>query len=98
MQEWTIVGKDMISEVSSKETYAWKHEWQEGVGSGGEGLDGGNARRRVLRFRTSATAAAAGDSCTPPPFRGYPRRRRVMNPDGVLFRNGSGAPSAVRTR
>jgi carbamoyl-phosphate synthase small subunit len=99
---WTIVGKDMISEVTSKETYEWSEatdaEWEwSGPAKTSTGKDQyhvvcydfgikQNIMRRLKSFGCRLTVVPAN---TPA------EDVLAMNPDGVLFSNGPGDPSAV---
>ena len=100
-KEWTIVGKDMISEVSSKKTYAWNDttgaewEWAQEAKDSTAGTydvvcyDFGikhNIMRRLASFGCKLTVVPADTPAADV---------LAMNPDGVLFSNGPGDPSAV---
>jgi carbamoyl-phosphate synthase small subunit len=100
-KNWTIVGKDMISEVSSKETYEWKEttgaewEWAQDAKDSVENsynvvcYDFGikhNIMRRLASFGCKLTVVPANTPAS---------EVLAMNPDGVLFSNGPGDPSAV---
>ena len=100
-KEWTIVGKDMISEVSSKETYNWNDttgaewEWAQEAKDSTAGTydvvcyDFGikhNIMRRLASFGCKLTVVPADTPAADV---------LAMNPDGVLFSNGPGDPSAV---
>ena len=101
-KSWTIVGKDLIKEVTCTEPYEWKdttgEEW-EWVANATE-LSGGkpfnvvaydfgikhNILRRLASFGCKVTVVPAD----------YPADKVLaMNPDGVFFSNGPGDPSAV---
>lgn len=99
-KEWTIVGKDLIKEVTCKEPYEWKdptgEEWEfaANVKTGGQpyfvvAYDFGikhNILRRLASFGCRLTVVPAD----------YPAEKVLeMNPDGVFFSNGPGDPSAV---
>jgi carbamoyl-phosphate synthase small subunit len=100
-KEWTIVGKDMISEVSSKEQYEWtdptgaEWEWAQMAKDSKEGTynvvcyDFGikhNIMRRLASFGCKLTVVPADTPAS---------EVLAMNPDGILFSNGPGDPSAV---
>ncbi|EFN59093.1 hypothetical protein CHLNCDRAFT_18988 [Chlorella variabilis] len=98
---WTIVGKDLIKEVTCSEPYEWQdptgEEWEfapEAKAAGGKKLkvvayDYGiklNILRRLTSFGCSVTVVPAD----------YPADKVLaMDPDGVFFSNGPGDPSAV---
>jgi carbamoyl-phosphate synthase small subunit len=101
-KSWTIVGKDLIKEVTCTAPYEWKgtteDEWEfaEGVRkrAGGKpfkvvAYDFGiklNILRRLASFGCQITVVPAD----------YPASKVLeMNPDGVFFSNGPGDPSAV---
>ena len=100
-KNWTIVGKDMISEVTAKETYEWKDatgaewEWaQDAKDSVANTYDvvcydfgiKHNIMRRLASFGCKLTVVPADTPAS---------EVLAMNPDGVLFSNGPGDPSAV---
>lgn len=102
-KSWTIVGKDLIKEVTCSEPYEWKdsteQEWEfapaaMGPANGARKLkvvayDYG-IKRNILRRLTSF-----GCEVTVVPA-DYPADKVLaMNPDGVFFSNGPGDPSAV---
>lgn len=99
---WTIVGKDLIKEVTCNAPYEWKDptgdEWEFAQGvrdrAGGKpfkivAYDFGikhNILRRLASFGCRITVVPAD----------YPASKVLeMNPDGVFFSNGPGDPSAV---
>jgi carbamoyl-phosphate synthase small subunit len=101
-KSWTIVGKDLIKEVTCTEPYEWKDttedEWEfvndAKSASNGEpffvvAYDFGikhNILRRLASFGCKITVVPAD----------YPAEKVLaMNPDGVFFSNGPGDPSAV---
>jgi carbamoyl-phosphate synthase small subunit len=101
-KSWTIVGKDLIKEVTCTEPYEWKdptgEEWEfvndAKAASGGKpfavvAYDFGikhNILRRLASFGCKITVVPAD----------YPAEKVLaMNPDGVFFSNGPGDPSAV---
>lgn len=101
-KSWTIVGKDLIKEVTCKEPYVWQDptgsEWE--FSSGVKSANGGkpfnvvaydfgikhNILRRLASFGCKITVVPAD----------YPAEKVLeSNPDGVFFSNGPGDPSAV---
>lgn len=101
-KSWTIVGQDLIKDVTCTEPYEWKdptgEEWEFGVdtksASNGKpfsvvAYDFGikhNILRRLASFGCKITVVPAD----------YPAEKVLaMNPDGVFFSNGPGDPSAV---
>lgn len=101
-KSWTIVGKDLLSEVTCKEPYVWRQgtaaEWEfsnTARGSSGQpplhvvAYDYGikyNILRRLASFGCKITVVPAS----------YPAAEVLkMNPDGVFFSNGPGDPSAA---
>jgi carbamoyl-phosphate synthase small subunit len=101
-RSWTIVGKDLIKEVTCKEPYEWSDptgddwEFAAAVKAGNDGApyfvvayDFGvkhNILRRLVSFGCKVTVVPAD----------YPADKVLaMNPDGVFFSNGPGDPSAV---
>ena len=96
---YNIVGKDLISEVTSKEPYEWKEttaEWEFSNEAKANKdsfnvvvYDFGvkhNILRRLASFGCKLTIVPAS----------YPADKvMAMNPDGILFSNGPGDPSAV---
>lgn len=99
---WTIVGKDLIKEVTCTEPYVWKDptgtEWEFAgaakTANGGKpfevvAYDFGikhNILRRLASFGCQITVVPAD----------FPAEKVLeMNPDGVFFSNGPGDPSAV---
>ncbi|KAG7671849.1 hypothetical protein Ndes2526B_g07236 [Nannochloris sp. 'desiccata'] len=101
-KSWTIVGKDLIKEVTCTEPYEWKdptgEEWEfvADAKSASNGkpffvvaYDFGikhNILRRLASFGCKITVVPAD----------YPAEKVLaMNPDGVFFSNGPGDPSAV---
>lgn len=96
---YNIVGKDLISEVTCTEPYEWKDttgEWEfsaEAKASKDQFnvvvYDFGvkhNILRRLASFGCKLTVVPAS----------YPADKvMAMNPDGILFSNGPGDPSAV---
>jgi carbamoyl-phosphate synthase small subunit len=101
-KSWSIVGKDLIKEVTCSEPYEWHdptaEEWEFAAGAGGNGgeapfhvvaYDFGvkhNILRRLASFGCRVTVVPAD----------YPAAKVLaMDPDGVFFSNGPGDPSAV---
>ena len=101
-KSWSIVGKDLIKEVTCTEPYEWKdptgEEWEFALdaksASNGKpffvvAYDFGikhNILRRLASFGCKITVVPAD----------YPAEKVLaMNPDGVFFSNGPGDPSAV---
>ncbi|PSC68830.1 carbamoyl-phosphate synthase S chain [Micractinium conductrix] len=101
-KSWTIVGKDLIKEVTCSEPYKWSdptgEEWEFAPAAkavnGAEPLkvvayDYGiklNILRRLTSFGCKVTVVPAD----------YPAEKVLaMNPDGIFFSNGPGDPSAV---
>lgn len=100
-KDWTIVGKDMISEVTCAEPYEWSdptgEEWEwaaEAKASTPGSLhvvayDFGikhNIMRRLASFGCRITVVPASMPAA---------EVMAMDPDGILFSNGPGDPSAV---
>lgn len=100
-KSWTIVGKDLIKEVTCTEPYEWKDptgdEWEFSQAVKARGgnpfkivaYDFGikhNILRRLASFGCRITVVPAD----------YPADKvMAMQPDGVFFSNGPGDPSAV---
>ncbi|KDD76846.1 small chain of carbamoyl-phosphate synthase [Helicosporidium sp. ATCC 50920] len=101
-REWTIVGKDLIREVTCREPYLWNDptgvEWEFApsvLGSDGAprfhvvAYDFGikhNILRRLASFGCRVTVVPAD----------YPAAKVMeLRPDGIFFSNGPGDPSAV---
>ncbi|CAL8464336.1 g3871 [Coccomyxa elongata] len=101
-KSWSILGKDLIREVTCSEPYEWKdtteHEWEFNpnvLARNGEqpfhivAYDFGikhNILRRLASFGCRLTVVPAD----------YPASKVLeMNPDGVFLSNGPGDPSAV---
>jgi len=96
---YNIVGKDLISEVTCTEPYEWKDttgEWEFSAEAKANKdqfnvvvYDFGvkhNILRRLASFGCKLTVVPAS----------YPADKvMAMNPDGILFSNGPGDPSAV---
>jgi len=96
---YDIVGKDLISEVTCSEPYEWKDttgEWEFSAEAKANKekfnvvvYDFGvkhNILRRLASFGCKLTVVPAS----------YPADKvMAMNPDGILFSNGPGDPSAV---
>jgi len=99
--DWTIVGKDMISEVTCAEPYEWSDptgeewEWAAEAKASTKGslhvvaYDFGvkhNIMRRLASFGCRITVVPASMPAA---------EVMAMDPDGILFSNGPGDPSAV---
>lgn len=101
-KSWTIVGKDLIKEVTCSEPYEWKDptdaQWE--FAPAAMNLNGAkplkvvaydygikhNIMRRLVSFGCEVTVVPAD----------YPAAKVLaMDPDGVFFSNGPGDPSAV---
>ena len=100
-KDWTIVGKDMISEVTCAEPYEWSDptgeewEWAAEAKASTKGslhvvaYDFGvkhNILRRLASFGCRITVVPASMPAA---------EVMAMDPDGILFSNGPGDPSAV---
>lgn len=100
-KDWTIVGKDMISEVTCAEPYEWtdptgeEWEWAAEAKASTPGslhvvaYDFGikhNIMRRLASFGCRITVVPASMPAA---------EVMAMDPDGILFSNGPGDPSAV---
>ena len=100
-KDWTIVGKDMISEVTCAEPYEWSDptgeewEWAAEAKASTKGslhvvaYDFGvkhNIMRRLASFGCRITVVPASMPAA---------EVMAMDPDGILFSNGPGDPSAV---
>lgn len=100
-KDWTIVGKDMISEVTCAEPYEWtdptgeEWEWAAEAKASTKGslhvvaYDFGikhNIMRRLASFGCRITVVPASMPAA---------EVMAMDPDGILFSNGPGDPSAV---
>ncbi|KAI7841584.1 hypothetical protein COHA_004754 [Chlorella ohadii] len=101
-KSWTIVGKDLIKEVTCKEPYEWKEgteeEWE--FAKAAKSVNGA-ARYKVVAYdygiKTNILRRLASFGCdvTVVPA-DFPAEKVLdMNPDGVFFSNGPGDPSAV---
>lgn len=98
-KSWSIVGKDLIKEVTCSEPYEWKDtsgEWEFSSDASSQEqpykvvcYDFGikqNILRRLASYNCQLTVVPAD----------YPAEKVLeMNPDGVFFSNGPGDPSAV---
>ncbi|KAH7352565.1 hypothetical protein KP509_19G051900 [Ceratopteris richardii] len=98
---WEIVGKDLISGVSCTEPYEWKYrtddEWEFSAEAGKADTEGfhvvaydfgvkHNILRRLSSYGCKITVVPSN----------WPASEVIkLNPDGVLFSNGPGDPSAV---
>lgn len=100
--EWSIEGKDLISEVTCQEPYEWKEltaeEWEFSPAAIANARDSAyhivaydygikqNILRRLASFGCKVTVVPAS----------YPAEKAMaLKPDGVFFSNGPGDPSAV---
>lgn len=102
-KSWTIVGKDLIKEVTCKEPYEWKDptgvEWEFATEKARQ-LCGGNPFKVVaydfgVKHNILRRLSSFGCKVTVVPA-DYPAEKvMAMNPDGVFFSNGPGDPSAV---
>lgn len=107
-KEWTIVGKDLISEVTCKESYQWTEatdaQWETGLvfqakpsrAKGGEG-----EKFKIVAYdfgiKTNILRRLAAFGCevTVVPASTPASEVLAMDPDGIFFSNGPGDPSAV---
>ncbi|KAK2654240.1 hypothetical protein Ddye_014096 [Dipteronia dyeriana] len=98
-RSWDIVGVDLISGVSCKEPYEWvdktKSDWEFNTNGGNEK----NYRVIVYDFGIKHNIlrrlASYGCKITVVPSTWPASETLKMKPDGVLFSNGPGDPSAV---
>ncbi|KAL3699454.1 hypothetical protein R1sor_017476 [Riccia sorocarpa] len=99
-RNWSIVGKDLISGVSCKEPYEWKdstgEDWEFSKAAGAASdtfnvvaYDFG-VKHNILR-----RLASYGCKITVVPSTWPASEVLKLNPDGILFSNGPGDPSAV---
>ena len=98
---WTIVGKDMISEVTCTEPY----EWQDPTGGEWEFAAGAKASTKGslhvvaydfgVKHNIMRRLASYGCRITVVPASMPAAEVMAMEPDGILFSNGPGDPSAV---
>uniref|UniRef100_A0A7S3E1U0 Carbamoyl phosphate synthase arginine-specific small chain n=1 Tax=Chloropicon laureae TaxID=464258 RepID=A0A7S3E1U0_9CHLO len=106
--EWSILGKDLLKEVTCKEPYEWKEE-TEGEwefkdtlhigGKAGHTDDGKDLKVVAYDFGIKSNIlkrlSSRGCSVTVVPA-DYPWEKVLeMSPDGVFFSNGPGDPSAA---
>eukprot|EP00884_Botryococcus_braunii_P023075 jgi/Botrbrau1/9451/Bobra.0252s0072.1 len=103
-KEWTILGKDLISEVTCSEPYEWKDptgaEWEfssTAINSNGNGTGPFHIVAYDFGIKHNILRRLASYGCrimvVPA---NYPASKVLeMNPDGVFFSNGPGDPSAV---
>eukprot|EP01024_Parvocaulis_polyphysoides_P019880 TRINITY_DN19103_c1_g1_i1.p1 TRINITY_DN19103_c1_g1~~TRINITY_DN19103_c1_g1_i1.p1 ORF type:complete len:464 (+),score=47.87 TRINITY_DN19103_c1_g1_i1:97-1392(+) len=102
-QSWSIVGKDLLKEVSCTKPYEWKDptlsEWEFSQTA----LNGNNQPNQFhvvaydfgIKHNILRRLASLGCSITVVPCN-YPAKDVLaMNPDGVFFSNGPGDPSAA---
>lgn len=105
-KEWSIVGKDLISEVTCKETYEWSQgtdaEWEAGLvlkakASRVEGAVPFHVVAYDFGIKTNILRRLASFGCriTVVPAQTPAADVLAMNPDGVFFSNGPGDPSAT---
>eukprot|EP00899_Mesostigma_viride_P012404 jgi/Mesvir1/21164/Mv08925-RA.1 len=98
-KSWSIVGKDLISEVSSPKIYKWvdptEKEWEFNKGAKPEKdlnivvVDFG-VKHNILR-----RLASLGCDLTVVPCTTSAEEIKKLNPDGIMFSNGPGDPSAA---
>jgi len=106
--EWSILGKDLLKEVTCEEPYEWseqtEEEWEfQGImGMGGEAASGGEgAPLRVVAYDYGIKSnilkrlSSRGCKITVVPADHPWEDVMAMNPDGVFFSNGPGDPSAA---
>ena len=102
-KEWSIVGKDLIREVTCAEPYEWKdptgEEWE--FSPEAQAALGGERPFHVVAYdfgikhNILRRLASFGCRLTVVPADFPAERVLEMNPDGVFFSNGPGDPSAV---
>lgn len=108
-KSWSILGKDLLAEVTCDRPYIWKgeteDEWEfmssNGSGENGAGTKSGTDKLRVVAYdygvKTNILKRLASHGCevTVVPA-DYPADKVIeMDPDGVFFSNGPGDPSAA---
>ena len=106
-KSWSILGKDLIGEVSCEAPYEWKEategEWEfdAAAASAAAAAPPGEGPLHVVAYdygiKTNILRRLASHGCrvTVVPA-GYPAADVIaMNPDGVFFSNGPGDPSAA---
>jgi len=106
-KEWTIVGKDLISEVTCKEAYqyteATAEEWEAGLvlRAKPSNAKGNGEKYKIVAYdfgiKTNILRRLAAFGCdiTVVPASTPASEVLAMNPDGVFLSNGPGDPSAV---
>ncbi|CAM6084716.1 unnamed protein product [Calypogeia fissa] len=100
-KSWTIVGKDLISGVSCSEPYEWTHKTAGDWEFSRRIADGDFEPFRVVAYDYGCKAnilkrlTSYGCKITVVPSSFPSSEVLKMKPDGVLFSNGPGDPSAV---
>eukprot|EP00227_Mantoniella_beaufortii_P019275 CAMPEP_0197578954 /NCGR_PEP_ID=MMETSP1326-20131121/3042_1 /TAXON_ID=1155430 /ORGANISM="Genus nov. species nov., Strain RCC2288" /LENGTH=437 /DNA_ID=CAMNT_0043142261 /DNA_START=174 /DNA_END=1487 /DNA_ORIENTATION=- len=102
-KDWTIVGKDMISEVTCKAPYEWSaetdEEWEWAANAKVKTTPAGTYHVVAYDFGIKSNImrrlATFGCRITVVPATMPAAEVLAMNPDGILFSNGPGDPSAV---
>lgn len=96
----TLVGRDLVREVSCPKPYEWHGElWS--LEQGGYPKPGGDKRFRVVAYdfgmkkNILRNLSAAGCSVTVVPASTPARDALAMDPDGIFLSNGPGDPDAV---
>ncbi|GAB4817809.1 hypothetical protein N2152v2_004855 [Parachlorella kessleri] len=101
-KSWTIVGKDLIQEVTCREPYEWKDptgdEWE--FSQAVKGMNGAGPFKVVaydfgIKHNILRRLASFGCQITVVPADFPAEKVLEMNPDGVFLSNGPGDPSAV---
>jgi len=105
-KEWSILGKDLISEVTCDKPYAWQDptddEWETGLvlKAKASRQDGAKPFKVVaydfgIKSNILRRLAAFGCEITVVPASMPASEVLAMDPDGIFFSNGPGDPSAV---
>ncbi|KAK0607100.1 hypothetical protein LWI29_009302 [Acer saccharum] len=98
-RSWDIVGVDLISGVSCKEPYEWvdktKSDWEFNTNGGHEKNYRVIAYDFGIKHNILRRLASYGCKITVVPSTWPSSETLKMKPDGVLFSNGPGDPSAV---
>ena len=100
-KDWTIVGKDMISEVTCAEPYEWtdptgeEWEWAAEAKASTPGSLHVVAYYFGIKHNIMRRLASFGCRITVVPASMPAAEVMAMDPDGILFSNGPGDPSAV---
>ncbi|XP_047323401.1 carbamoyl-phosphate synthase small chain, chloroplastic-like [Impatiens glandulifera] len=98
-RNWDIVGVDLISEVSCRVPYEWKDKTDTDWDFNSNGRDGKTfhiiAYDFGIKHNILRRLASYGCKITVVPSTWPAGETLKMNPDGVLFSNGPGDPSAV---